>query len=161
MSLTTKQLRLVTYNSIIVANLSKFSTGSVLSRVHFTKLFNIPNIMHTGTYSQVHSSNLKLLQAQMEINVLMRENGLYMKSKNYYDSFVVVDKKTTKNTIIRYSSEVDVYNSCTTRLENKMKTRVASKTWGSYSNVSTTSIQNLSNKPSTRHTKTIKRVKTF
>lgn len=161
MTLTIKQQRLVAYNNIILANLKKFSTGSSVSRKKFVKMFNIPNIVHTGTYAKVHTSNLALLKAQTEINVLMRENGLYLKSQDYYTNFLVLDKKATKTNIIRYSSEVDINHSCTQRLENKMKTKVASKTWGEYSDVSTASIQNLSHKPSARHTRTIQRVKTF
>jgi hypothetical protein len=159
MKLTTKQQRLVNYNNIIVANLSKFKTGSVLSRKDFVKLFNITSVVDQGSYAVVHNSNLKLLKAQIEINVLMRENGLYLKSQDYYTNFLVLDKKATKKNIVRYSSEVDINTSCTTRLETKMKNRVNNKTWGSYFNVPTTSIQNLAHKPSDRHARTIQRVK--
>ena len=161
MKLTIKQQRLVDYNNIIVANLSKFRSGSSLCRKEFVKLFNITAIVNVGTYSQVHTSNLKLLQVQTELNVLMRENGLYLKSQDYYSKFLVLDKKATKTNIIRYSSEVDINTSCTTRLENRMKNRVSSKTWGHYSAVSTSSIQNLAHVPSVRHSRTIQRVKTF
>lgn len=161
MSLTVKQQRLVDYNSIIVANMNKFKAGSVLSRKRFTKLFKIPGIVHKGSYAKVHRSNLRLVQAQTEINALMAQNGLYMKSENYYENFVVVDKKRTKQTIVRYSAEVDVNKACTTRLENNMKSRIISKTWGYYSNVSSAQIKSLSNKQTLRHSRTIQRVKAF
>lgn len=162
MALTAKQQRLVQYNDIITRNKKLFKPGCTLSRKDFVALFAIQNIQTKGAYAKVHRSNLKLVQVQMEINMLMRENGLYLKSNDYYSSFSVAEKKQAKNTIIRYSAEVDINNYCTTRLENKLKERVTAGTWGTYKKVASGIIANMSHNYKTlRHSATINRVKNY
>jgi hypothetical protein len=156
---TAKQQRLLDYNQIIVNNMSQFTSGSVLSRKKFVKLFNLKDIKNKGSYAKVHRSNLRLLKAQVEINQLMRESGLYIQSRDYYTSFQVLEKDSTKKAILRYSAEVDTNTACTNRLEDTMKSRVQSKTWGIYSNVSTQTIETMKDKPKTlRHKRKIQRV---
>lgn len=160
--LTPKQLRLDHYNRVITKNKSKFKTGSTFSRDDLVQLFNVQDIVNTGNYVDIQRSNLKLVTVQMEINMLMRENGLYLASKNYYSQFTVLKKKATKKTVIRYSAEVDINKVCTTRLEAKLKERVTNNTWGTYNKVSTARISTMgSTTPSIRHERTINRVKTI
>jgi hypothetical protein len=162
MNITAKQQRLIRYNDIITTNKTLFKAGSTMTRDSFVFLFKIPDIVNTGTYEEVHRANLKLVRAQMEINRLMRENGLYLESNNYYNSFSVVKKPKTKKTIVRYSAEVDINNYCTTRLETKLQERVKAKTWGTYNKVSRGVILNMDNNYKTeRHKATINRVKSY
>jgi hypothetical protein len=122
-------------------------------------LFNIPNIAITGSYKQIHSSNLKLVSVQVEINQLMRENGLYLQTEDYYTVFKVAPLKKTKNTVIRYSAEVDINRYCTSRLEARLKQRVKAGTWGTYQSVPTATIARIgSSSVSQRHATTINRV---
>lgn len=162
MTITTKQQRLIDYNNTITTNKTLFKAGSTITRDSFVFLFKIPDIVNTGTYEEVHRSNLKLVRTQMEVNKLMRENGLYLESNNYYNSFTVVKKPKTKKTIVRYSAEVDINDYCTTRLEAKLQERVKAKTWGTYNKVSQGVILNMDNNYKTaRHKATINRVKSY
>lgn len=158
--LTKKQRRLAHYNDILTYNKTLFRAGRSISRQTFVNLFSVPDIVHSGTYEEIQRSNLKLVAVQQEINMLMRENGLYMKSENYYGDFKVVEKEPTKNTILRYSGGVDVFNGCTSRLEMKMKERVDAKTWGRYNRVSNSDIAQMPMyAESARHRRAINRVK--
>ena len=158
---TAKRLRLESYNSVITKNKVKFKAGKGMSRADFVALFGIPNIVSKGQYQKVHKSNLALVQAQTEINSLMAENGLYMSSKNYYSEFYVRDKTYTKHTIERFSTEVDVFSACTTRLESKMTERMDAGTWGRYNKLSTSKIDAIveNKEPSKRHQRVIERIK--
>lgn len=155
---TSKQLRLMRYNDIITLNKSLFKAGRVMSRKDFAKLFNIP-ITTSGKYEDIHRSNLRLMGAQQEINMLMRENGMYIQSRDYYSEFKVADINKTKDTVVRFSTEVDVYSSCTTRLEAKLKDRRQKKTWGTYNKVPTNVVEGLTSYgPTRRHLLLKKRV---
>ena len=158
---TAKRLRLDSYNSVITKNKAKFKAGKSLSRADFVALFSIPGIVHKGQYQKVHRSNLTLVQAQTEINSLMAENGLYVSSKNYYTEFYVRDKDRTKHTIERFSTEVDVFSACTTRLESKMTERMDAGTWGRYNKLSASKIDSIveDKEPSKRHKRVIERIK--
>ena len=114
--LTKKQLRLKKYNNIIVQNRKYFKSGVTLTRREFVKMFSIKGIVHKGNYKDVHKANLELVHTQAEINALMRENGLYLKSKDYYGEFSIANKTKVKSTVARFSKEIDVYSSCTDRL---------------------------------------------
>jgi len=160
MSLTIKQLRLQKYNDIISRNRAKFAAGRTLSRTEFIKMFALVGDSPNGTYADMHRFNLKLVTAQMDVNALLRENGLYMKSRDYYSEFSIAKKDTTKNTVIRYSAEVDINSHCTTRLEAKLKARTDDGTWGTYRKVSQAAISRMGSKVgSIRHVNTINRVK--
>ena len=159
-TLTKAQQRLAQYNDIIANNKNLFKVGSTMDRKQFVKLFNIQNIKHTGSYQEIHRSNLKLVAVQQDVNKLMRENGLYFKSGDYYSHFSVAKKEPTKNTIIRYSSEVDINKNCTERLYAKMDQRVKAGTWGKYNKLNSQAISHIGNyKPTARHVNTINRVK--
>lgn len=158
-NLTAKQLRLEKYNQVILNNLQKFKAGSSMTRADFVNLFNIPNIAITGSYKQIHKSNLKLVGVQVEINQLMRENGLYLQTEDYYTVFKVAPLKKTKNTVIRYSAEVDINKYCTSRLEARLRQRVKAGTWGTYQNVPASTIARMGSSSITpRHATTINRV---
>lgn len=162
MKLTKKQQRLVAYNDIITKNKSAFKAGMSMDRADFIAMFNIQGIVDKGKYKDIQNSNLRLVQAQSEINMLMRENGLCMKSKDYYSKFLVADKEATKNTIIRYSSEIDRYDDRAMDLENRMDARIQRKTWGTYNRVNAKLIPALGKfSSSNRHENTKNRVKHF
>jgi len=157
---TEKQLRLKRYNDVIVKNKKQFKAGQSLTRAELIKLFNIQIPQNNKSYEDEHKANLRLVAAQNELNLLMRENGLYLRSSDYYQNFHVVDKEQTKNQVIRYSSEVDVNRACTTRLESSLVNRVRAGTWGTYNKVSDDTIKNMSTtSESKRHKNTRIRVK--
>mgnify|MGYP001062692965 CR=1 FL=1 len=159
-TMTEKQLRLKAYNDIIVKNKKFFRAGQNLSRSQFIAMFNIPLLATSNDYEELHRDNLRLVAAQTEINMLMRENGLYLRSSNYYQNFSIVDKERTKAEVLRYSSEVDINRACTTRLETKLTERVRAGTWGTYNRVSDQDIANMGNHTETRrHKNTRVRVK--
>jgi len=160
-SKTEKHKRLLAYNDVITKNKVKFKAGSKLTRAAFVNLFGIPGIVHKGSYQKVHRANLALVRAQTEINALMAENGLYVSSRDYYNEFYVRDKNYTKSTIERFSTEVDVFDACTTRLEVKMTSRVNAGTWGRYNKLSAPVIGSIvARKPgSERHKQLIERIK--
>ncbi|AGM47221.1 hypothetical protein AD45P2_00250 [Alteromonas phage vB_AmaP_AD45-P2] len=159
---TQKQLRLKRYNDIIAKNKKLFAAGSTLTRDKFVSLFAVPDVVTAGNYVDVQRSNLRLVTAQTEINMLMRENGLYIRSKDYYSSFHVVEKKQTKNVIARYSSEVDVNRHCVSRLEMSFANKVKSNNWGQYDQLTEQQILNLDTAfVSRRHESVIKRLQSY
>lgn len=133
--ITKRQQRLIDFDNIITKNKTLFKAGSTISRADLVKLFSIPKIYNTGSYAKVHRSNLKLVAVQMDINWLMRANGLYLKSKNYYNEFHVCEKEPTKNTIVRYAGEAEIQESCEVQLDRGMVTRLSAGTWGTYNRV--------------------------
>lgn len=158
---TSKQVRIAGYNDIITRNKAKFKAGKSLTRKEFVALFNIPNITNKGSYKKVHLSNLRLVRAQTEINALMRENGLYLSSKDYYNEFYVRDKNYTKSVIERMSSGVDVNTTMASRMESSMTARVGKGTWGSYNKVPAKTVKNMqvTSVPTARHQQVIQRIK--
>ncbi len=157
---TLKQQRLANINTILVNNSAVIQSGLTLSREEFIELFDIEDVVNIGDYQKVHRSNLKLLSMQTDINLLLRESGLYMTSEEYYSYFHIMEKENTKQTILRYSSEVDICKTSTDNLENCMVSRTKSKTWGHYANVSTETIKSITKKPkSVRHIRKINRLK--
>lgn len=158
--LTVKQLRLKNYNDIIVLNRKKFKSGLTLTRRQFVKMFGIKGVVHKGNFKDVHKSNLYLVKVQVEINTLMRENGMYLKSKDYYGEFTIVSKAKVKSTVARFSKEVDVYSSCTTRLIDNVEKRTNAGTWGTYRRVPLHAISRLGSvNDSKRHVDTITRLR--
>lgn len=158
-NLTDLQQRLVDYNNILTCNKGLFKAGRSISRDTFINLFGVEDIVNVGTYEELQKSNLKLVSVQKEINMLMRENGLYLKSKNYYKEFKVVEKGPTTGEILRYSGGVDVFTGCTNRLADKMEERLGKNTWGHYNKVPAKDIAQLPMySTSRRHNKMYKRV---
>jgi len=154
-----KQLRLMMFNDIITKNKKAFRSGKFLTKDAFIKLFRINYNTGSGTYAEIHRANLKLVQYQTEINMLMRENGLYLRSEDYYEFFRIGNKDRVKTEVIRYSAEVDINRACTTRLENNLKTRVKAGTWGTYNRVPNSVIEQMDTYSETkRHIKTKHRV---
>lgn len=159
--LTKKQERLLKYNDIITRNKKFFRPGSVFNRDELALFFSLSDIVSKGSYKKVHKANLKLVQLQTEINLLMRENGLYMRSSDYYTKFEVVNKKRTKAAVIRYSAEVDINRYCTTRLEARLKEKENNNNWGTYNKVPVETILSFNNNTSLlskRHIATIQRM---
>lgn len=158
--LTQKHIRLFRYNSIITRNKAKFEAGMKLTRKQFVRMFSIRGIVHEGTYKDVHRSNLRLVQVQKELNVLMRENGLYIQSRDYYSEFLVQSKNATKNTVKRYSRGIDLTSAMTDRLDARMEERCKEGTWGTYRPVDVLETQ-AHIEPSRNHLRTSERVKTY
>lgn len=144
---TARDKRIALYNKIITKNKTKFKAGKSLSRKDFVALFGIQNIAHKGPYAKVHRANLRLVQAQNEINTLMQENGLYLSSKNYYSEFYVRDKDYTKAVIERMSDTVDTFDVKTQRILGAMENRVTAGTWGTYNKVTAKTNSNLNPVP--------------
>lgn len=162
LNLTKKQLRLKTYNDIIDKNKNNLKPGTTLDRDEFAKLFKMGKVPSSGNYRDVHRANLRLVGVQAEVNMLLRENGLYMKSSNYYGEFTVVTKELVKSTVERFSREVDVYSACTSRLIDNVDSRSSAGTWGTYSSVPVSTIATMGQvTPSLRHTRTVSRLKTI
>lgn len=128
--LTTKQQRLWEYAKIISGNKKTFSTGSVISRQDLVNILGLENITNKGNAKNIMRSNLALVDAQVVLNTILRESGLYIKSKDYYSEFHVACVEQTKDAIARYSSEVDTNRDCTDRLEATLKQQRAAGTWG-------------------------------
>lgn len=160
--LTKKQERLKVYNKIITKNRKLLKAGATLTRAQFTKMFKIAGITNKGAYEKVHRSNLQLVGVQAELNVLMRENGLYLKSSDYYNEFSIASKDSVKSTVERFSKEVDIYYACTNRLIDKVEKRTSAGTWGTYNNVPVSTISTMGSiSHSNRHLRTITRLKTI
>jgi len=133
-SLTKKQQRMIKYNEIIAKNKTAFKAGKFFTRNDFIKIFELV-IPSTGTHKEMTKANLDLVQAQAEINMLMRENGLYIRSRDYYSEFHVSEKAKTKRTVLRYRKESDVMDHCGDRLKACMGQRIKAGTWGTYNKV--------------------------
>ena len=162
--LTKKQKRLLKYNDIITRNKRLFKPGCVFYREELAAFFGILDIESEGDYKKIHRSNLKLVQLQTELNLLMREKGLYIQSSDYYSQFEIVNQTRTKSTVVRYSSEVDINSYCTTRLEAKLTERLQNNTWGKYNKIDKNTILNLGKNYycySPRHSATIERMKNY
>lgn len=158
--LTKKQTRLKLYNDIIVQNRKHFKSGITLTRRQFVKMFNIKGIVHKGNFKDVHKANLELVHVQAEVNTLMRENGLYLKSKDYYSEFSIATKTKVKSTVARFSKEVDVYSACADRLISNVEKRTTAGTWGTYRKVPLYTIAKLGEiRDSKRHLRTITRLR--
>jgi len=134
-ALTKKQQRLVKYNDIITRNKKYFKTGQYFTRDAFIRMFEL-GLPSEGDYKTMTKANLDLVQAQTEINLLMRENGLYIRSADYYSEFHVAEKAKTKRTVLRYRKESEVMGSCNSRLKGCMQERINAGTWGTYNKVS-------------------------
>ena len=130
-----RQKKLIEYNKIITQNKKLFKTGSKISRFKFASIFKVKGIRGKRTPQEYMSASLELVKTQTLANVLMRENGLYIRSKNYYSSFEVAELPKTKNTVVRYSAEVEINSVCTKRLETKLTERENEGTWGYYRSV--------------------------
>ena len=158
--ITAKKLRLQAYNKIIARNKKLFQQGKSISCETFANLFGLEDIVTVGTYKELHRSNLRLVTLQNELNLLMRENGLYIHSTNYYTTFTVSERNVAKSTAIRYSSTVDVAKSCTQRLSDNYIQRVKDDTWGTYNKLSVAQIDDLLEPvTSTRHERVKSRIK--
>lgn len=158
-NLTTKQQLLVDYDNIITKNKKHFKVGQRFTRNDFIKMFSL-NLPSSGTYKVMHRANLKLVQVQNMVNMLMRENGLYIKSEDYYNEFVVVEKDATKDTILRYRKESETYLDCNARLSASMGSRIKAGTWGTYNKVGVTRITNMNEyQPSTAYKRDLKKIK--
>jgi hypothetical protein len=163
MSISQKKYnRLKAYNDIITKNKKSFKAGVTVSRANFITMFGLKGIVDTGNYKDVHKSNLKLVKAQTEINKLMNQSGLHVKSSDYYSEFTISNKERTKNEITRYSAKVERNLMATSTLENQMNLRLQRKNWGTYNRLKATTIRNLDNTPtSPRHQAVLNRVKHF
>lgn len=157
-----KLKRLKEINQIITANKHKFKTGNVFTAEEFGFMFGYYGVTTKGSYKNVQRSNLKLVSIQGDVNQLMRENGLYLRSRNYYSFFEVCDIEKTKNTVLRYRAEADntaVYNQ---DLLNTLQMRHSNNNWGTYNKVTVGRIKAIvDRKPSAAFVSQAKRLTQF
>ena len=133
--------RKLVLDKILSANRRQLRAGKTISRAQLITMLGITDISKnpkkTGTYVDLHKENLRLVAAQREVNELLCLNGLYLKAKDYYSYFEVCSKDDTKQTIVRYASQVDVNRACEHRLDAGLHARVQKRTWGYYNRVYT------------------------
>lgn len=159
-AVSARNQRLTNYNNIISKNRTKYKAGFRFSRDEFIDAFGLTGIPKRGNYPTMHKGNLKLVAAQQEINELLRESGMYLKSSNYYSEFMITKKEPTKGEITRYSSAVDRNEASAQRLADRMEAR--GSRWGTYLKVPTRNIASLgSYELSERHKKVITRITHF
>lgn len=141
MKLTKRMQRLLDYDRIMATSRKHFRAGSYLSRDQLITMFNLQGVSKlghmNGTYAEQHRENLRLVAVQQDINHLLRANGLYMRSMDYYTSFQICRKEQTKNTIVRYAGQIERNDSCEVQLDAGMVQRVQAGTWGTYNRVYT------------------------
>ena len=155
-----KVQRLSAYNDIICKNRFKFKAGFIFNRDEFIDAFGLTGIPKKGNYATMHRGNLKLVSAQQEINTLLRESGMYLKSSHYYSLFTICEKERTKGEVKRYSTSVDRNEATTDRLVDCMEAR--GKRWGTYLKVPKRNIASLNNhQPTARHEKVKTRLTHF
>lgn len=123
------------YDDVLTKNKKLFKAGCMISRKDLVTLFGVQGDVTTGSYKRQHKANLRLVRVQNTINYLMRANGLYLKSKDYYSEFHVCQKDQTKSVIVRYAAGVDTQDSCEVQLDTGMITRLNAGTWGTYNRV--------------------------
>jgi hypothetical protein len=137
----TKRLSLLAVDKILSANRKRLRPGKVLSRAEFVSMLQLSDIQKNpkakGSYVDLHRENMKLVAEQQRVNKLMRLNGLYLKSKDYYSEFEVCSKDDTKGTIVRYAGQVDRNVVCEETLDSHMVSRLVSGTWSTYNRVLT------------------------
>lgn len=152
---TAKKARLHFYNDLITANKTLFTQGSYIDRNSFATLFQISGIVNKGSYKKVQRSNLALVRVQQEINMLMRHNGLIIKSEDYYSGFRVTSLQKTKSNVVRYSGTVDTFDYYAAQLETTMAKRLKANTWGTYKRVPKKAIDALSTTATTNRQKAV------
>lgn len=127
--------RLKEINQIITANKQKFKSGKIFTAEEFGFMFGYYGVTTRGSYKAMQKSNLKLVAIQGDVNKLMRENGLYLRSRNYYSFFEVCDIKQTKNTVLRYRAEADNTSTYNQDLLSNLQMRHDKDNWGTYNKV--------------------------
>lgn len=124
----------VNYAAIVQKNKDRFTAGKRLTRRQFTKMFRVKSIVHEGEYADVQKSNLALVSVQAAVNKVLSECGLYMRSRDYYTDFYIVDKDQTKGAILGYQEKSEAHKTASNRLESNMGQRIKAGTWGTYDN---------------------------
>jgi hypothetical protein len=125
---------LVLFDKIINANKTTFKPGSTISRKDLVSMFSIAvdsNPKAVGTYKDLQADNLMLVSAQRKINDVLNHNGLHVKSRDYYSSFLVCSKELTKKTVVQHSARVERMEARQSILEANIHNRVkVKKTYG-------------------------------
>lgn len=130
-----KQLqKLEELNNILTQNKALFQPGVSISRDKLAGMFGI-SITAKGSYANVHRSNLRLVRLQSKLNKLLYRNGLCLRSKDYYTSFVVADEENLKGMITRNCAAVDTFTEKWISLETNYAERKELGTWGTYNKV--------------------------
>lgn len=147
------------YIHIINKNQHRFAAGQVIYRRTLCKLFRLKNIIHTGEFTQVQRSNLALVGVQAEINKILSDSGLRLKSENYYSRFVVCDKEQTKGAILAQQERADAHKECSDSLERGMGAMIKAGTWGTYQHTVTPLTGQVTSSASTQYLRKKKRIK--
>lgn len=122
------------YRTIINKNKHRFAVGKTFKRKSFCRMFRIKGVVHQGTFHQIQRSNLELVSVQTKINKILMEQGLVLKSRNYYSEFYIADKASTKSKIVKHSEQAEDHKFLSDGLEKNMTYRIKAGTWGNYSN---------------------------
>lgn len=138
--LTKKQMRLFLYNETIAKHKKLFKVGAFITRQQFTTMFRLEGIVSTGSYEEILHSNMKLMNAQAEINSLMKENGMILTSENYYSFFRVMSQAETKKTILTTSKRIDRNIAHVDRLTDKLVDKAKDGSWGEYTEITSSAI---------------------
>jgi hypothetical protein len=125
---------LVLFDKIINANKKTFKVGSTITRQDLVALFSIPvdsNPKAVGTYKDLQTDNLMLVNTQRKINDVLNHNGLHIKSRGYYSSFLICSKELTKKTVVQHNARVERMEARQSILEANIHNRVkVKKTYG-------------------------------
>lgn len=105
----------------------KLNHGDSFTSAQFARMFKIKKPKSTN-YSEIHSFQMKKVSAQSAINQKLAERGLYLKSKNYYNVFYIVDDDKVNKEISRYYNESASKTKLGVRLEVGVETARYKKT---------------------------------
>lgn len=156
---TKSQLRAYLQNLAIKRNQTSFKPGSIISANELAEMFHIPVPALTGSYEHMHQEKMRMVKLQNQINKLLRPSGLYLKSRQYYKYFTVVDKATTKAQVERMSASVDRLTTKADELEQGMRSATDKGSWGTYTKLKHEQVnEQLEDTTSKRHERVVKRL---
>jgi len=118
------------YHQIMNKHPHRFQTGSVIKRRTFCKLFRIKGVIHSGPFDEIQRANLKLVGVQADVNNILRQSGLVMKSRDYYSEFYIANLKETGETVLAHQEKAEAHKRCSNDLEKAVISRLRAGTWG-------------------------------
>lgn len=90
---------------INVLSLDMFKDGAVFSRKDFIRIAKTLTGKHHASGVRVRTymrSSLELVKVQKKINNVLRDHGRYLKSRDYYQEWVVIQDSKLPSEIRRY-----------------------------------------------------------
>ena len=138
-NITSTKLTKLEIDKILSKNRTQLRAGKALTRAELITMFEVKDVSkdssRKATFAALQKENLKLVALQSNINALMSRSGLYLKSKDYYSTFEVKNKKETKGEIVRHAGKIDIADVLEITLDKGMVTRLSAGTWGTYNRV--------------------------